>query len=188
MKVILASQSPRRLELLQKLGWDITAVIPDIDESVDLNETAIQDAAAHVAQKKARHVQALGIHHPNTPIIAADTIVISQGKILGKPADADDARLMLQELSGRAHHVITGVCILNQNMEETFSCQTEVTFGVLNHEDIDQYISTGAPLDKAGAYGIQDWIGLIGIRSIQGDYYNVMGLPVYEIWNKIKRF
>jgi septum formation protein len=121
-------------------------------------------------------------------IITADTIVICDGEVMGKPRDVADAHRMLRRLSGRTHQVITGVCLMTVGKERRFTVTTDVTFKTLTDEEIDYYVDTYRPLDKAGAYGIQEWIGYIGVTGLQGSYFNVMGLPVQRIYNELKMF
>ena len=121
-------------------------------------------------------------------VITADTVVIVGDEVLGKPKDAEDARRMLQLISGRTHQVITGVCLLTTDKERSFSVITDVTFKQLSEDEIAYYIEHYKPFDKAGAYGIQEWIGYVGVTSINGSYFNVMGLPVQRLWEEIKKF
>lgn len=187
MRITLASQSPRRQELLKALGWELDIVIPEVDETISEDWTEVLRIPEMLAERKA---EAVYNKIPNSPqvIIAADTLVMCDGTILGKPEDEEEARVMLQSLSNKTHQVVTGVCMKNNQRTVVFSSVTNVTFKQLKNSDIEYYISTGAPMDKAGAYGIQDWIGLIGIEKIEGDYYNVMGLPVEKIYDKINEF
>ena len=124
----------------------------------------------------------------NDLIITADTVVVLGKEVLGKPADLDDARRMLRELSGQTHQVITGVCLMTKERKRSFAVTTDVTFKELTDEEIDYYVETYRPLDKAGAYGIQEWIGYIGVTGLNGSYFNVMGLPVQRIYNELKVF
>ena len=121
-------------------------------------------------------------------VITADTVVIVDEEVLGKPKDAEDARRMLQLISGRTHQVVTGVCLLTSDMEHSFSVTTDVTFKQLSDDEIAYYIEHYKPFDKAGAYGIQEWIGYVGVTSISGSYFNVMGLPVQRLWEELKKF
>ena len=121
-------------------------------------------------------------------IITADTVVVLSDEVLGKPVDLDDARRMLRDLSGHTHQVITGVCLMTRQCQRSFSVTTDVTFKVLSDEEINYYVDHYQPLDKAGAYGIQEWIGYIGVTSLSGSYFNVMGLPVQRIYNEIRQF
>jgi septum formation protein len=181
--IILASNSPRRRELLAGLGIDFEVrVLPDIDESYSdaLPVTAI---AQFIAQKKAAAYR--DVMTANDLVVTADTIVVCRGEVMGKPTDAADARRMLHKLSGCSHQVITGVCLTTKEVQRQFSVSTDVTFKTLSNEEIDYYIDFYRPFDKAGAYGIQEWIGYIGVTSLQGSYFNVMGLPVQRIYTEL---
>jgi len=185
-KIILASNSPRRRELLAGLGLSFEVrVLPDIDESYPDTLPAV-DTAEYIAQKKAAAYQA--VMSDDELIITADTVVIVADEVLGKPADADEARVMLSKLSGRTHQVVTGVCLTTRDRSSHFSVTTEVTFKQLTEAEIDYYISHYQPFDKAGAYGIQEWIGYIGCTGLNGSYYNVMGLPVQRIYTELQTF
>lgn len=180
--VILASGSPRRKELLQKLKIPFTVQTIDIEEHIP-EEIKPRDTALYLAEFKGVAHDHLAKHHI---VITADTIVLVNDKVLGKPKSTLDAKTMLETLSNNTHEVITGVCIRLNNDTHSFDVTTQVTFGNLSADEIDYYINSGSTSDKAGAYGIQDWIGLIGVSSIQGSYYNVMGFPVYEVYAKLK--
>jgi septum formation protein len=183
-KIILASQSPRRKQLLAQAGYAFEIVIADVDET---NPPGMPggEVPAFLAKKKAAAIEARA---HDALIIAADTVVLLDDEILGKPTDAADAKAMLQKLSGRMHEVVTGVCIQKNAKQEVFSVVTEVYFRPLTELQIDHYISNYQPFDKAGSYAIQEWIGLIGIEKINGDYYNVMGLPVGALVDRLKNF
>lgn len=183
-KIILASQSPRRKELLELAEIPFEIIVNHTHENYPPN-LSIENIPIHIAQQKANAVAA---KHSNRTILAADTIVTIHNKILGKPKDKIDALTMLQTLSNNTHTVITGVCIKQENKEITFQDQTQVTFHTLTAEQIIHYINTYKPYDKAGAYGIQDWIGVIGIKSIRGDFYNVMGLPISRVVKALEAF
>lgn len=177
-KIILASNSPRRKELLGGLGYEFEVrVIDGIDESYPDGLT-MEEIPRYIAAAKAS-AYTVGA---DELLLTADTVVVLDEEVLGKPADAADAARMLHALSGRTHHVITGVCLKTQDDERRFSVSTEVTFKALTDEEIDHYISHYHPYDKAGAYGIQEWIGYIGVTGIRGSYFNVMGLPVQRIY------
>ena len=180
--LILASNSPRRRELLSGLGIEFEVrVMPGIDESYP--SMPASDVAGFIAEKKA---QAYLPHlRDDELLITADTVVIVDDEILGKPADAVDAHRMLRQLSGRTHQVITGVCIATNR---DASVSTDVTFKQLSDEEIDYYITHYRPFDKAGAYGIQEWIGYIGVTGLCGSYFNVMGLPVQRIYQELTKF
>lgn len=217
-RIILASNSPRRKELLA--GLDIpfeVKVIQGIDESFPESLPAY-DTVQYIAVKKAQAYRSLldsaikhqesscdlheaseGIKNSELLILTADTVVIApsseeqndqegKGIILGKPKDAADAIRMLEMLSGKTHHVVTGVCITSLEKQRQFSVVTEVTFKKLSKNEIDYYVEHYKPLDKAGAYGIQEWIGYIGCTSLKGSYFNVMGLPVQRIYEELKKF
>lgn len=186
MKIVLASGSPRRKELLAGLGLDFEIrLLPDIDESYP-DGLGGEDIARTISRKKASAYRATLA--PDELLITADTIVYLEGCVLGKPKDEEDARHMLRLLSGKTHQVITGVTLLTTKREETFASTSQVTFAHLTDEEIDYYVSHYHPLDKAGAYGIQEWIGYIGVERIEGSYFNVMGLPVARLYQALKRF
>lgn len=185
-RIILASNSPRRRELLGGLDLDFEVkVLPDIDESYPDNLPAAEVAGYISREKAAPYRTLIG---ENDLVITADTVVIVGDEVLGKPKDAEDARRMLQLISGRTHQVITGVCLLTTDKERSFSVTTDVTFKQLSEDEIAYYIEHYKPFDKAGAYGIQEWIGYVGVTSINGSYFNVMGLPVQRLWEEIKKF
>ena len=184
LKIVLASNSPRRRELLAGLGLDFQVrVLPDIDESYPSTLPALE-TAEFIALKKAAAYQT--VMAPDELVITADTVVIVGDEVLGKPADAAEARLMLGKLSGRTHQVVTGVCLTTNRQTRHFSVRTDVTFKELTDEEITYYIEKYKPFDKAGAYGIQEWIGYIGCTGLQGSYYNVMGLPVQRIYTELQ--
>lgn len=185
-KMILASNSPRRRELLAGLGVDFEVrVLPDIDESYPASLPAAE-TAEYIARKKAAAYRREMTD--DELVITADTVVIVGEEVLGKPADADEAALMLKKLSGRTHQVMTGVCLTTVEKTVTFSVKTDVTFKQLTNDEIDFYIKKYQPFDKAGAYGIQEWIGYIGCTGLNGSYYNVMGLPVQRIYTELQQF
>lgn len=182
--LILASNSPRRKELLT--GLDIkyeVRIIPNIEENYP-NNLSPQEIPIYLASQKAKPY----ILSDNELLITADTIVVLDGEVYGKPQDENEARIMLRKLSGRTHTVITGVALTSLTKQHAFQVTTEVTFKQFCDEEINYYISTYHPLDKAGAYGIQEWIGFIGVTSINGSFYNVMGLPVQRIYEEIINF
>ena len=185
-KIILASNSPRRKELLA--GIDVpfeVRVMDGIDESYP-DTLPIQDIAEYIAKKKAtayRETMA-----GDELVITADTIVVLGSKVMGKPHDANEASSMLRQLSGQTHQVITGVTLTTKERQMSFSVETAVTFKNLSDEEIDYYVTHYRPFDKAGAYGIQEWIGHIGVTGMSGSYFNVMGLPVQRIYEALKTF
>ena len=184
--IILASASPRRKELLSKLDIDFNVkILPDIDESFPANMPVVK-VPQHISRKKAEAYRS-GMGE-NDLVITADTIVAAGRRILGKPADETAARDMLKLLSGRSHRVITGVTIMTKERMETFSTVSRVCFDVMSDEEIDYYVNKYRPFDKAGAYGIQEWIGMIGVSELHGSYFNVMGLPVQRLYARLKTF
>ena len=184
-RYVLASNSPRRKELLAGLGLDFEVrVIDGIDESYPASLPASQ-VAQFIAEKKAQAYRASMA--PDELIITADTVVIVGSDILGKPKDEADAVRMLREISGRTHQVTTGVCLTTATRQRSFSVTTDVTFKQLSDAEIQHYVSTYRPFDKAGAYGIQEWIGYIGVTGLNGSYYNVMGLPVQRIYTELQQ-
>lgn len=177
-KIILASQSPRRKQLLEWAEVPFDIIVKETEESYPPGLSPA-DIAIHIARNKA-----LAIKQSNNitiPILAADTIVVLDNRIIGKPKDREDALSILTDLSGKMHRVITGVVIIDGTKEIAFADTTEVIFHQLTKEQLEFYIDKYKPYDKAGAYAIQEWIGVIGIRSVNGDFYNVMGLPVSRV-------
>lgn len=185
-RIILASASPRRKELLSKLDIDFTVkVLHDVDESFPASLPVVQ-VPQYISRKKAdAYRQEM---QENDMVITADTVVAVGRRILGKPKSAEEARVMLKLLSDRYHRVVTGVTIMTAKRTETFATVSRVRFTHLNDEEIDYYISKYKPFDKAGAYGIQEWIGMVGITELNGSYFNVMGLPVQRLYAKLKEF
>ena len=185
-RIVLASNSPRRKELLEGLGLNFQVrVLKGIDESYPENLSG-EEIALYISRKKAeayRRTQA-----EDELIITADTIVYVDGEVLGKPQDKEDAARMFRLMSGRTHQVITGVCVQTKEKTVQFASTTDVTFAQLTEEEIGHYIDCFHPFDKAGAYGIQEWIGYIGITGINGSYYNVVGLPVQRLYTVLKQF
>lgn len=182
-RIILASASPRRVELMKGAGFDFEQCVGfSVDESYP-STLEVSKVAEYLAEKKsAGYSPALS---PKEILITADTIVVAKNEILGKPADADDAKKMLTMLSGSEHLVYTGVCIRMSNTVESFTCVSKVGFRKLSAEEIEHYVVTCKPMDKAGAYGIQEWIGYVGINYIEGSYFNVMGLPIQQIYVRL---
>ena len=186
VRVVLASQSPRRRELLAGLGIPFEVrVIEDIDEHFP-EQLPASETALYIAKRKAEAYR--GQMADDELIITADTVVIVGDEILGKPADEADALRMLRLLSGRTHQVTTGVCLMTTKMQRSFDVTTDVTFKTLSDEEIIYYVNRYKPFDKAGAYGIQEWIGYIGVTGLHGSYYNVMGLPVQRIYTELQAF
>ena len=191
--MILASQSPRRIELMREAGYNIRVIPADIDETPFDGEAPLT-LVERLARAKAAAVAAVDAE-PNELTVAADTIVTFDGQILGKPANEDDARTMLRELSGRTHQVATGVCIVKAGDAAaphaaeslSFVDVTDVTFYELTEEQIEHYVASGEPMDKAGAYGIQGY-GCLLVEGISGDYFNVVGLPVCRLGKILARF
>ena len=182
--VVLASNSPRRRELLAGMGVDFRVeVISGIDETYP-DTLPVEQVAEYLSGRKAQAYEL----RPNELLITADTVVISDGRVLGKPADEAEARVMLRELSGKSHRVITGVTLRSMNREVRLSDVSEVDFAELTENEIEHYVKRYRPLDKAGAYGIQEWIGYVGITGIRGSFYNVMGLPTRRLYEELKRF
>jgi len=184
-KIILASQSPRRQELLQGLHLQFEVKTIDSDEDFPLQLVGV-DIPVYIAEKKANAYK--NQMEENTLLITADTIVWHEGKVLGKPVDEIDAKRMLQMLSGKTHQVITGVCISTLKRRKTFHVISEVRFAKLTESEIDYYLKNFNPYDKAGSYGVQEWIGYIGVEHINGSYFNVMGLPVQRLYHELKRW
>lgn len=182
-KVILASNSPRRKELLAGLGVDYEVrTLPDVDESYPETLQGA-DIPLYIAKEKADAYVAM--MQPGELMITADTIVWLDGKVLGKPQSREDALQMLRTMSGRTHEVFTGVCITTTDWQRSFTAQTEVRFATLSEEEIAYYVDNFQPMDKAGAYGVQEWIGFIGVENISGSYYNIMGLPVQKLYREL---
>lgn len=183
VKIILASNSPRRRELLAGLGLEFEVrVIKNIDETYP-TELPVAQIPVYISEQKAKAY--MGDVSDDELVITADTVVIVGQNVLGKPRDREDACEMLRMISGRTHQVITGVCMTNRTIHRSLSVTTDVTFKSLTDEEINYYVDYYEPYDKAGAYGIQEWIGYIGVTSLHGSYFNVMGLPVQRIWQEL---
>jgi septum formation protein len=180
--IILGSSSPRRQYLMQQAGFEFTILKPDVDEDFP-GDMPVENVAKYLAEQKAN---ALKPFTANNIVVTADTVVIVDQTILNKPADFNEAVRMLQMLSGRTHHVRTGVCITYQSKKILFDDLTVVTFSKLTNQEIENYILHHKPFDKAGAYGAQDFIGMVAIEKIEGSYFNVMGLPVHRVYRVIK--
>ena len=184
-KIILASKSPRRQELLKGLNLDFEIRTKDVPEDYPATLEP-ENVPLYLAEKKANAF--LDTLKSNEIIITADTIVIHKGQILEKPVSKDDAHRMLRTLAESVHTVVTGVCIRSKEKKELFSDHTLVEFGPLTDAEIDFYIENYKPFDKAGSYGAQDWIGFVAIKKLTGSYFNVMGLPVHFVYERLKSF
>ena len=185
-KIVLASNSPRRKELLAGLDVDFEVrVLKDIDESYPATLPS-PEIAEYISKKKAAAY--LTTMSGDELVITADTVVILGDKVMGKPHDDAEARQMLRELSGQTHQVVTGVTLTTLQRQQSFSVVSDVTFKTLSDEEIDYYVTSYKPFDKAGAYGIQEWIGYIGVTALNGSYFNVMGLPVQRIYEALRQF
>ena len=183
-RIILASNSPRRKELLSGLGvaYEVRT-LPDVDESYP---DALQggDIPLYIAREKAAAYREL--LQPDELMITADTIVCLDGRVLGKPRDREDALQMLRDMSGRTHEVFTGVCLTTTAWQRSFMSQTEVRFAALTEDEIEWYVDKYRPMDKAGAYGVQEWIGYVGVEYMAGSYFNIMGLPMQRLYRELK--
>ena len=183
-KLLLASGSPRRRELLDSLGIKVEhAQLHDVDESypADMSPMKVPEYLSRLKSQAYRSELA-----GDEVLVTADTVVVLDGKVLGKPVDEAEAKAMLRSLSGRVHQVVTGVTLATSSSSVTFSEVTDVEFDTLSDSEIDYYVANFKPFDKAGAYGIQEWIGYVGVKGIRGDYYNVMGLPVNSLCRHLK--
>lgn len=185
-RIVLASNSPRRRELLSGLGISYEVrVLPDVEESYPA-ALPVGEIAEYIAREKAEAYKS--VMTDDELLITADTIVVCKGEVMGKPVDEADARRMLHKLSGCTHQVTTGVCLTTTGAHRSFSVTTNVSFKNLSDEEIDYYVANYHPMDKAGAYGIQEWIGYIGVTGLEGSYFNVMGLPVQRIYKELCTF
>ena len=184
--IVLASKSPRRQELLRGMGVDFEILTKETDESFP-PEMPLDEVSKYLSLQKS-----LAFADEELPadylLITSDTVVICEGEILGKPKDREDAARMLQLLSGKTHHVVTGVTVRSAEKTESFAVRSNVTFAALDADEIDYYIEHCKPFDKAGAYGIQEWIGYVGISGLEGSFYNVMGLPTRRLYQCLKGF
>ena len=184
--IILASKSPRRQELLRGMGVDFEILTKETPENYP-SDLPLDDVPKYLSLQKS-----LAFHGDELPadylLITSDTVVICEGEILGKPKDREDAARMLRLLSGKTHHVVTGVTVRSAKKTESFAVRSNVTFAQLDAEEIDYYIEHCRPFDKAGAYGIQEWIGYVGISGLEGSFYNVMGLPTRKLYQCLKGF
>lgn len=185
-KIVLVSASPRRKELLQNLGLTFKVrTLFGIDEQYP-DTLRGEDIPRFISRKKAEAYRSSMAD--NELLIAADTVVCLDGRTLGKPHDAQEAKAMLHKLSGRFHQVITGVTVMTKDQMENFAVTSQVKFADLTDEEIDYYVDNYLPFDKAGAYGIQEWIGMVAVEELRGSYFNVMGLPVQRLYNVLKKF
>lgn len=184
--IILASKSPRRQELLRGMGVDFEILTKETPEEYPA-DLSLDEVPKYLSLQKS-----LAFTDEELPndylLITSDTVVICEGEILGKPKDREDATRMLQLLSGKTHHVVTGVTVRSAEKSESFAVRSNVTFAELDDEEIDYYIEHCKPFDKAGAYGIQEWIGYVGISGLEGSFYNVMGLPTRQLYQTLKGF
>jgi len=185
-KIVLASQSPRRKQLLEQAGFSFEIRTNPIDETFP-SDLPAQEVAPYLARNKAKAAMGL-LKHPEEILLTADSVVILNGKIYNKPENRQDAIRILSDLSGQTHTVITGVCLCNQEKEKVFSGVSHVTMNPLSTEEIEFYIDQYQPFDKAGAYAIQEWIGLCKIAKIEGTYANIMGLPVDLVYAELANF
>lgn len=184
--IVLASKSPRRQELLKGVGIEFTILTKDVDESYP-ERLPLIDVAPFLSLKKAKAFDDNELPE-NYMVITADTVVIVDNEILGKPADREDAVRMLKQLSGKVHKVITGVTVHTKDKTKTFSVTSKVEFEQLDLQEVEYYVDKYKPYDKAGAYGVQEWIGYIGVCNVEGSYYNVMGLPTQKLYKVLKCF
>lgn len=184
--IILGSNSPRRKELLAGLDLDFEVkVIPGLEEHYPATLQPEEIPVFLAQQKAAAYIPTLP---EKTLLITADTIVWNRNEVIGKPKNREEAIQMLQSLSGHEHHVVTGVCLTTTEKQKAFSVISAVKFATLTDEEIGYYVDKYQPFDKAGAYGIQEWIGYVGVESINGSFYNVMGLPVQRLYQELKKF
>ena len=184
--IVLASKSPRRQELMKGIGLEFSVITKDVDESYPSN-MSVYDVAPFLSLKKAKAFNDEELPE-NYMVITADTVVIVDDMILGKPKDEADARGMLGRISGKKHSVITGVTVRTSDKVKTFSVVSKVSFETLDQEEVEFYVNNFRPYDKAGAYGIQEWIGYIGVNHVEGSYFNVMGLPTQKLYKMLKTF
>lgn len=183
--IILASKSPRRQQLMKEMGFTFTVKDVDVDEHYPAH-LSMSEIPVYIAEQKAKPFE--GHIKNNDLVITADTIVYLNGEVLGKPRNEQHAKQILLKLSGQKHQVITGVCLKNIQKQKSFFSLTDVFFKELTKQEIDYYIKEFRPFDKAGAYGIQEWIGYIGIKRIEGSFFNVMGLPIQKLYEEIQLF
>lgn len=185
-EIVLASNSPRRKELLQRMGVNFKVrTLFGIDESYP-DSLRGEDIVCYISRNKAKAYQSSMA--PNELLITADTIVYVDGEVMGKPKNAEQAKEMLHKLSGKTHQVITGVTIVTAKRTENFGVTSQVKFTNITDEEINFYVDNYLPFDKAGAYGIQEWIGIVAVEEIKGSYFNIVGLPVQRLYQKLKTF
>ncbi|MCE3294636.1 MAG: Septum formation protein Maf [Crocinitomicaceae bacterium] len=185
IKLVLGSKSPRRQELIRHITSNFEIRLQDVDEDFDPS-MPVENVPGYLAQIKAEALA--DTLEPDEIIVSADTVVVLQNEILGKPQDAQDAKNMLARISGQKHTVITGCCLRSLEKEHVFSVHTDVYFNTVSPENIAYYVEKHQPMDKAGSYGIQEWIGVVGISRIDGCFYNVMGLPVSRLIAELQTF
>ena len=184
--IILASKSPRRQELLRGMGVDFEILTKETPENYP-TDLPLDEVPKYLSLQKSLAFNDNELP-PDYLLITSDTVVICEGEILGKPKDREDAERMLRLLSGKTHHVVTGVTVRSAEKTESFAVRSNVTFAGLEQDEIDYYIEHCKPYDKAGAYGIQEWIGYVGISGLEGSFYNVMGLPTRKLYQCLKLF
>ncbi len=182
-KLVLGSKSPRRQALIKELGFPVEVRIKEVEE-IYPDDLPSQDVPEFLAKLKASPLQ--GSLSDEEILVTSDTIVLLDGEVVGKPADSSAAKQMLARLSGKTHTVISGVCLTSNKKQHSFSSHTKVFFNTLSSEDINHYVEMFQPMDKAGSYGIQEWVGYIGVSKIEGCYYNVMGLPLHDLYRALK--
>ena len=185
MRLLLASQSPRRRQLLAELGYPIDYITLDVEETIP-DAVPASEVAGYLSRLKANAFSAENLADDQV-LITADTVVVHRGQVLGKPRTREEALGMLRSLAGDKHEVYTGVCLRTHAPETSFIECTHVHFAPLNEDDLVYYVDTYRPFDKAGAYGIQEWIGMVGVTAIEGCYYNVVGLPVPRLYAELKK-
>lgn len=181
-KLIVASNSARRQQLMRDAGFEFEVHVLDVDETLEVG-ISNEQAAVYLAEKKNKAYRAI---FKDEIVLTSDTVVVSNGEILGKPIDEKEAFKMIASMSGKSHEVISGVCISSPDHKVSFSDTTKVQFEELSPVEIEYYIKNYQPYDKAGSYGIQEWLGMIGIQSIEGSFYNVMGLPINKVYNTLR--
>jgi septum formation protein len=186
-KIILGSGSPRRRQILEGLGIPFEVTVLSTDESFP-EELSHHEVPVFLAQKKANEFKKLCNDDSSVIIITADTVVSIRGEILNKPSDRQEAIGMLEKLSGTSHEVITGVCISSRESRVSFAEKTTVYFRQLERTEIEYYVNAFQPFDKAGSYGVQEWVGYVGMEKIEGSFYNVMGLPISAVYNELRKF